>query len=123
MSKNIKKTDPKTKTVKWDAIVTNWPNDVDDLKRVQQAIEMWGASFCIRAVDQTAQIDARAFGESLIDGNNSRTPMSVKDMQKEMLNWAPNKNPAKRGLSATEKMTRMIEKSGLSKAEILELLK
>ena len=118
MSKQVTKKEDKI--TKWTAVVEHWPSHVDDAKRVEEAVKMWGASFCIRAIDQTALIDARAFGEALL--NAKVDPISISQMQEKILTWKPNATPSKRGLTAVEKLMRDAKKSGFSDAQIKAML-
>ena len=102
--------------------VNKWPTGDTPEAFIQSAIKAWGPVAVARFVNGAPQIEARAVAVAHVNGNKKTNGISVKTMQEKMGPWAPSTSKTKRGLTAVEKVARLIKTTGMSKADIQELL-
>ena len=93
-------------------VVDEWPANLSEAR------DMWGEERCFAILEEQAVVKAQGKWRNL--QKRKIDPLTSAKATEEMRDWTPSEG--KRRLSPQEKAKKTIEKSGLSREELLALL-
>ena len=93
-------------------VVEDWPTSL------KEAADMWGEYRCFAVLEEQAVVKAQGKWRNL--QKRKVDPLTSAKATQEMRDWSPSEG--KKRLSPSERAKRTIEKSGLSREELLSLL-
>lgn len=94
-------------------VVNNWPTSLDD------AIAIWGEDVVWSMAERAGVIQAQGAWRNLQRRKNE--PLTDRKATEAMKDWRPSSE--RKRLDPVEKTKRLIEKSGMTKEQLQELLK